>query len=704
MDLGGRPPGIGRDRHHGGRIPRLCEHGERGIFRSPDGGSTWTRLRAAPESTYFSALAAAGSVVLAGSQSGLHRSGDRGETWHRVTDWGGDTAVSAFAVGAKGIFSVGGPTVGGRLHRSTDQGRTWARVAFDTSGYPARSLAVDGDRVFVGNGWGAIFRSMDGGDSWEALDSSTGDPVFRKSAPSLLVPAGGRLFGVSRKNLFVSSDLGGTWTPLETDTTTGLIEGLVAEDGHLFMMRSTAIFRSSDGGTTWTRLDVEAFGLRVYGTAAVPNGILLAAAGGVHRLQDSGKSLSRVSVGLANTMAMSLAASGGHLFAGTGRGLVNRSSDRGESWVTLTPRMGPDGFRSVPGIAFLDSTLFIATEADGVYRSTDLGATLDSANTGLREPGRAWIFAQDFALQGPYVFVGTGLSGVYRSQDDGRTWTRGMNGLPSAPFAPSVSALHTHGPVLFAGTMEAGIFRTRDFGDNWTAVHAGLPRTQGKYGAVLDFAAIGSHLFAATGDGVYRTSDDGDAWTPVNAWSEGFSIQAYKGVYALAAGGGRLFAANDSGVFHSSDLGDTWKRSNLGLTDIRIVALAADDRYLYAASDRNERNQGGVWRRPLSEFPDSVPVSRREATVPPLGSGFSAGAGGMLRPGAAFEFTLQRVSRVHLGLFDPAGRLVVGVLEATLPSGRHRARLPEQGLPEGLYFLRLQGKGFSQAVRIVLHR
>jgi photosystem II stability/assembly factor-like uncharacterized protein len=79
----------------------------------------------------------------------------------------------------------------------------------------------------------------------------------------------------------------------------------------------------------------------------------------------------------------------------------------------------------------------------------------------------------------------------------------------------TVRAFLGSGQYLFAASDVGSVFRSPNNGDNWTRVNNGLtPRTGDK---VYSLAAIGTTIFAGTGDGVFRSTNNGDVWTKVSA-------------------------------------------------------------------------------------------------------------------------------------------------------------------------------------------
>ncbi len=210
------------------------------------------------------ALAASvdGSVVYAGSASGIFRSADGGQTWTRQSD----SFIDAIAVAVDGgsvntvyacLYGFIGPTIAPGIYKSTDGGVTWAfnsNLCRGTLLTPAQLPGV------VYSAYGALYRSTDGGVTWSGNltphNYNTFATALAPSDPNVLytVPSDGQLYR--------SSDGGNTWTApggsftAYPNTNANLYIVALAVDSKnenivWALNHAGTLWRSTDGGATF---------------------------------------------------------------------------------------------------------------------------------------------------------------------------------------------------------------------------------------------------------------------------------------------------------------------------------------------------------------------------------------------------------------------------------------------------------------------
>jgi len=164
-----------------------------GVLRSSDDGATWSRLGLGQDLEFDAVVRCLAvhpeqpDVVWAGSDVGLVRSSDAGVTWHRVDSPMNDRTIWSLAVDPTHpdtmLVGTGAPSRAA-VFRTTDGGETWEQLPPQIPEFCAgvnrpRILTCTVDRYEPKSMWfgieeGGLWRSRDGGDTW-SVDPAYGD-------------------------------------------------------------------------------------------------------------------------------------------------------------------------------------------------------------------------------------------------------------------------------------------------------------------------------------------------------------------------------------------------------------------------------------------------------------------------------------------------------------------------------------------------
>jgi hypothetical protein len=221
-----------------------------GLFKSSDSGDTWMPSGAGLPAE-VSALAIAPTwpaTVFAATNAGVYRSTDDGASWTTVAAYDYATALAVDPVTPMTVYAGFAPTPSNyfAVHKSTDGGITWSNTGFLDLQYPApvRALSISGSTVYAATDAG-VYRSRSGG-AWIHVG-----PFFSAHAlvadpmdPSIVYA--GTPDGVVR-----STSSGDQWSPVMS----GLqIDVLVMAPGAPWTVYAGGAFGAvvtNDGGEHW---------------------------------------------------------------------------------------------------------------------------------------------------------------------------------------------------------------------------------------------------------------------------------------------------------------------------------------------------------------------------------------------------------------------------------------------------------------------
>lgn len=424
-----------------------------GILESTDSGAHWTPVGGLPGNAgRVTAIAFAGSALLAGTTQGVYRRASAGTDWVQA-DAAGTGGISVFAVeGGAGTVVYAGSFQNG-VYRSADGGTTWISCGSKVGNLSVTALlAASSQSMLAGTEGSGVFRSSDGGLSW--TPSSEGMTALRVSSLATKPGVPSTLVAGARGGVFTSTDAGLTWNNGMTGIYSQEVLSVGATESTIFAgMANTTAWFSADGGATWRSFS------------------------GWLNIND-----------VRSWLAIGIPAS--TVYAGRGHGL-SQSSDGGTTW---TP-MNLAGLSSSDPISALSvgpspGIIYAGTAKGGIYRTTDSGTTWATTNEGLGDAhinGLSCIAGRMYALTN---------SGAYLLNESNTVWSA----LSPATSNRKTIAMVAHGNELFMA-WENTVVRSVDNGQQWTVESTGLERT-----SITSLLVVGEAVYVGATDGVYRWS------------------------------------------------------------------------------------------------------------------------------------------------------------------------------------------------------
>jgi len=547
----------------GGRNLGHGSMGGRGLFRSQDGGVTWSGGfgldNGAVMDVAISPQWVSDGTAIAGLWQGIWATTDAGASWQALSSFPGSGPGAITAVAVSPQFASDHTYLAGSgygsIFRSTDAGLTWHTAATTSSVrrvvfHPALgtiALAAAGD---------GLWRTQDGGASWTEVGG--GVPMMDVA----FQPMHDTAYAVTATAVWRSTDTGQTWSALPAVGASAALQRLaVSGDGSgLFVSAGISLYRFDFGTNTWLQLADTSDHQSMLRLAISPN------------------------FGLDQTMWM-----------GTVNG-VWISLDAGEHWTRS------QGFYRIPvqvlsatGHAGVGDDLFAGTSwgvwrrSGGQWQPKNAGLTGISANS-VVDVAVSPNYDSDhtvFAAKVSGVSIGASL---HKSTDGGESWqTKFTTGnIQQVRLSP---AYNLDGIVVI--TADQRLFSSSDFGETWTTnpywdwTHTAQKLALSPYFAV-------DHSIMVAGSSVYLSTDAGATWheattpppitiadsprwmpqrlavvaTGPGTWSAWLSISRYETTPP--------YPRHDQ-LWRSDDGGETWYQVNTAPDHpITAIALAPD--------------------------------------------------------------------------------------------------------------------------------
>jgi photosystem II stability/assembly factor-like uncharacterized protein len=590
------------------------------LLKTTDAGATWMGIPTGITSSLSRIDVISPTSVVIGGGCSARRSDDGGTTFHRLPFTPSELRCK------EGIQSMSFPSgnVGfillhdGTLLSTSDGGSSFSRkTAIPNSAAKGGNqtptdifFTSDSNGVAVSSGpseVGAIYHTVDGGNTWTQVTGVTGS--FR----SVWFADANTGYAVGdASTLYTTTDSGATWSqrPLAGAAQANLtsircvgVICLIATDTGSHLLRTTdAGFTASDVSPSTQQIFAAAFASPTQAVAAGQDGATVVSS-------DAGVTFSPIPASggrIAGPFLQLRAASASVAFATGHAGTLARTTDSGQTWTDLgVPTTG-----DVIDVSFPNPNVGYALDSTGtLLKSTNGGGSWALLNTGTQAQPPS-VLALD-----PNRVLLIGPRGVRRSTDGGNTFAAVHGAIARASLQRADvarGAVFAFGPkVLFVSTNGGGSWsavkrptrkslRTVDFitgkrgfaldaqGKVWSTVNRGkhwtqLVATGTLSGYDLAFTAANRGYLAVNSFGIQRggfllkTSDGGNTWHPQLVSSHaltrnGIATSAAQTDFAMDTAGG-LFSTTtggDQGAASSLKLSTKSKRVKRG-RNIRVT-------------------------------------------------------------------------------------------------------------------------------------
>lgn len=577
----------------------LASDYEHGISQSLDGGETWTQTSGLlPGSVIYSidfnpsnpnivyvALREPTYVVDGHSvyPGGVFKSEDGGSTWSEKSNGLPEDYVYDLAIDPNNPSIMYTAMHRTGVYRTTDGGQSWQSKNSTLIDGDARSVSVtpDSSRVYVGfwDGYGFSY-STNHGDSWVSVNWSNGADLYvyevqadRNHPSSVYLTTSTGVYlcenptassscrsvahdgkfvfdltldvngprnatgytevmytGLQHFAIFKSTDAGSNFEPNYKDIRANIINAMIVDPTNPAIQyvssEGRGLFKTVDDGATWTMLHdalpVEYVNELVF-RPEQPNVI----------------------------------------YAGTRYDGVQISYNNGTIWSPgnggLSRAVGEEGevgtFEPVPADIYdwMDpvdlENLLAAQQSDAGARAA---SSYDVTTIG---------FHLDPALS-QYMFIGTNGAGVKLSTNSGLNWSN--SGLTSGAVTDSMVNPFTANNNYFVSLDGEGVRASTDR-STWYVMNSGLPANV----YALAFIPSTTTYFAGTADGIYRAPNVGADWSFV-----GLDNLKVTDIQVDPSDPAQLWATTDKGLYHSGDSGQSWSAYPLpGLLNQNLLTI-----------------------------------------------------------------------------------------------------------------------------------
>ncbi len=569
-----------------------------GVYKSLDGGQSWTNvglkdsqhigmIAIDPRDTDVVYVAAQGPLWNSGGDRGLYKTADGGATWNRVLEISDNTGVNEVHLDPRNADVIyasayqrrrrtwtlinGGPE--STIYKSTDAGLTWRKI---NKGLPSTDLGriglavspADPDVVYAiveaVRDEGGFYRSDDRGESWtRQSDHVSGSPQYYNEIVADPTDVD-RVYSLETW-MRVTTDGGKTFSKIgsafrHVDDHAMWIDP--ANPKHLLVGCDGGIYESWDGAATYTfkaNLPVTQF-YRVGIDNAEP--FYFVYGGTQDNATLGGPSRTRSPTGIGNEDWFVTVFGDGFqtrvdpedpmiVYSEWQYGGLVRHDRRSGEIVNIQPQAPPgeEPWRwnwDAPLIISPHSHTRLYFAASRLFRSDDRGNSWSTVSPVLHRGvdrdtlevmGRIWgpdavaksnstsTFGNAVALsESPLVegllYVGTDDGLIWISSDDGENWRteKSFPGIPENTYVARLEASIHDADTVFAtfdahkdGDFKPYVLKSTDRGKTWTSIAGNLP-SKGMVWALVEDHEVSQLLFAGTEYGLFFSRNGGGDW------------------------------------------------------------------------------------------------------------------------------------------------------------------------------------------------
>ncbi|HKB64325.1 MAG TPA: hypothetical protein VKC61_00625 [Pyrinomonadaceae bacterium] len=509
---------------------------ERGVYRTTDGGKTWTRVLSKDENTGAIDLAFdpdnsrtvyaalwnvrrppySAYAPITGPGGGIYKSTDGGASWKEISGHGlpaGKLGRIGLDVSAgqhgKRVYALIDAGNSSGLYRSDNSGEDWTLMSTDarilSRGWyfgEVRSDPRNPDLVYVSNV--SLYRSTDGGKNFKAIRGAPGGDDYHSLWIDPENPR--RMISGVDQGTIVTLNGGQTWSTWYNQPTAQFYH--VAVDNQ-FPYWVYGAQQDSGTAAVVSRSD--------YGQITYRDWHPIGAGESGYILPDP-----------VNPQIVYGGSTGGDLYRfDTKTGQVEDVSptpaEIGMKVRQRYPWTTPIAFSFQAPHALYQSSQFLMKTADSgkSWKVISPDLTLRPGEKEEGAQGVIYTIAPSPVAAGT-LWVGTDNGLVQLTRNDGLTWSEVTPaGLPPWSMMSLIDASPHDAGGAFAAIdrhqmddIEPHLYRTHDFGKTWTTITSGIPANAYVH-AVREDPIRKGLLFAGTEQGVYVSFNDGDQWQPL---------------------------------------------------------------------------------------------------------------------------------------------------------------------------------------------
>lgn len=586
-----------------------------GIYKSTNGGISWTKVAAAAQvGSYVSKIIvdpvnsnnvymSSATGVNSTGTSGFYRSTNGGLNWTLTLTLDATSLVMS-PVNSQTLYIASGKYAASKIYKSTNAGINWTLLAGglpvttgriqlaispDNENYVYASIAASSGGSLLG-----LYRTTDAGTSWTLMNSTTNylsSQGWYDNAVTV-VPGDPNKVVTGGLDIYYSAN-GGTTLTQKTIWSTSSASNFSHADIHYLAYRGSVLYCCSDGGvyrsynnaTNWSDLNIKISTLQYMSADYDPTNIQ-------------------------------------KIYGGTQDNNKQTTTNNGVVWLQRTT--GDGGYTVVDPVT-----------TNYVYGQYVNGSVQRSSNSGVSysefrpssSSGSLFYNPYEMAPGDPNTIV-YGASNVFKTTNaktatTSSGWTQIASTTITGGKVSAIGISYTDINKIYIGTNAGSILVTTNNGTSWTS-QSGF-----SYVSDLWVDSVNSNIcyasFGGTTNNVQKTTNGGTSWFAINSNLPAIGINS---IVIKKESPRTIFVGTDLGVFRSTNEGVNWVSFNTGFPNVEVYDLKYKEsaKILLAATHgrgcfiydfgSSVQNLTLTINYQVCQNPDSVTVELRASTFP----------------------------------------------------------------------------------------
>ncbi|MFI5172194.1 MAG: T9SS type A sorting domain-containing protein [Chitinophagales bacterium] len=662
-----------------------------GIYKSTNGGDTWTniglteggntgRIAINQDNPQIIFAAMLGDLFENSAERGIYRTENGGTTWEKVLFVNDSTG---------GIDVTINPDDPDIIYAST-----WERVRR----YNRKDYSGFGSR---------IYRSEDGGDTWTMLTNGLPNAALAKITLALAPSNPNIIYAAivnsseSLEDIYKTVDGGDTWIALDCedevatssqDTWFGGVRVNPFDANKVYWVGFTCS-RSNNGGNSWngfaTSAHVDCHALYISPTNE--NFKIMGSDGGLF-FTDNDFATYTTDQNIPVTQLYTI-----DIYPGDTSRMIGGAQDNGSfirdaagNWSFVN---GGDGV----------STKFVPVDEDSYYANYQYGGYYGYVGGtdvffGLPSDRYNWRSPVEVNPLNPKTIYFAGAK-VYRTNNYGNfsatisdDLTNGSQGI-GLTFG-SIFTIH-NAPAdtnyIYIGTDDANVWRSKDYGDNWELITDGLPY---RYCMSIETDPDDAETVYVTFSGfrwaediahIYKSTNAGDTWTNISGDMPDFPVNDIQ--IGRIGDTTALMIATDVGCYYSYNDGVNWNLLGISMPIVSVYEIYFDTESATLFAGTYGR---GLWK-----------IAMPQKEPPQLSIDEILDLDIQIYPNPVADHILiaanQQLNKATLNLFNATGELIY----SEKINGEVNVTIPALNLPAGNYFIEMNMAGSRVVKKVV---